>query len=126
MPASTVALNVVANPTPLSSGYTSQTSTAAGNSFVNDGSVMLLCWNQTASAKTLTFYVDRFGAERTLCTATLQANTSENGVALFGPFDQSIFNDHSVTDAAKTGHVMFSHSGSNADILICPISFRRK
>lgn len=127
MPASTVSLTVTSMATPLTNPYSAQVSTAAGNSFANsNGDVMLLVQNQTATARTITWVADKFGAERTIGTSTAVANTVENGITIFGPFDPAIFNNHDTTDATKTGHVMLTHNGSNSDLVFCPIIVRRK
>lgn len=123
MPASTVSLPVVQNSMPNLTAHDSNQSTAAGNSFPNDGNTYLFAQNFSGASKTLTFYVDIFGAERTVGTATVVI--TPNGINVFGPFDPALFNDHSVTDSTKTGHVMVTHNGANSDITLCAFRIPR-
>lgn len=123
MPASTVSLPVVQNSTPVSTAHDSNQSTAAGNSFPNDGNTYLYVQNFSGSSKTLTFYADIFGVERTVATVTVASGAS--GINLFGPFDPVVFNEHGVTDSTKQGHVMLSHNGANSDITFCAFRILR-
>jgi len=126
MPGSTVSLSVLEPANPYTNPMSLTVSTAAGNSFENDGETVLIVQNQNASARTLTFYADINGAERTIGTATLAGVGTDNGYAVFGPFDPSEFNNHNVADATKTGHVMISHSGANSDVVLAPLRLRPK
>lgn len=126
MPAGTITLTVIGpGATPAGPTYDEQQSTAAGNSFDNGDSVLLVVRNTNASARVLTFFADRYGTERTVMTATVPGSATENGTAVLGPFPSDVFNDHSATDSAKQGHVMFSHNGVNADLLLAPIKINR-
>lgn len=126
MPGSTVSLSVLEPANPYTNPMSFTVSTAAGNSFDNDGETVLLVQNQNASARTLTFYADINGAERTIGTVTLAGVGTDNGYTVLGPFDPSEFNNHNVTDSTKTGHVMISHSGANSDVVLAPLRLRPK
>jgi hypothetical protein len=127
MPVGTVSLTVVGpGNTPAGPSYDEQQSTAAGNSFDNGGGdIMLVVRNTHGTARTMTFVVDRYGAEQTVMTKSIPGSGTETGLAVLGPFPPSSFNDHSTTDSAKQGHVMFTHNGSNADLMICPVKVNR-
>lgn len=122
MPAGCTALTVLQPPvTPFAASFDEQQSDAApGNYFVNDGDTQLYLRNANASARTITFYADIYGAERTIGTATLPGSGTENGVLILGPFPTGLFNNHSTTESARTGSAMFSHSGADADVMCCP------
>ena len=126
MPAGTITLTVVGpGATPAGPTYDEQQSTAAGNSFDNSDPVALVVRNTNAASRIVTFFADRYGAERTLMTATIPGSGTENGTAVLGPFPSDVFNDHSATDVTKQGHVMFSHNGINTDLFFCPVRLNR-
>jgi hypothetical protein len=126
MPAGTVTLvNVGPGSSPAGPTYDEQQGTAAGNSFDNTDAILLVCRNTNAAARVVTFFADRYGAERTIMTATIPGSATENGTSVLGPFPSDVFNDHSTTDATKQGHVMFSHNGINTDLFFCPVRVNR-
>lgn len=126
MPAGTVSLTIVGpGGTPAGPTYDEQQGTAAGNSFDNAEPTMLVCRNTNAAARVVTFFADRYGGERTVMTATIPGSGTENGTAVLGPFPSDVFNDHSTTDAAKMGTVMFTHNGINTDLQFCPLRINR-
>ncbi len=122
MPSGTVSLSVVQNQSPFASAHASQSSTAAGMSFANDGDVFLFVQNFSGAARTLTFVADRYNTERTVATAAISSGTTAH---MFGPFHPRTFNDHNGTDAAKNGHVMLTHDGASGDLRICPMQVKR-
>lgn len=126
MPAGTITLTLVGpGSSPSGPTYDEQQGTAAGNSFDNTDTVMLVCRNTNAASRVVTFFADRYGAERTIMTATIPGSATENGTAVLGPFPSDVFNDHSTTDSTKQGHVMFSHNGINTDLFFCPVRVNR-
>ncbi len=126
MPSGTVSLTVVGpGSTPAGPTHDEQQSTAAGNSFENDGSTLLIVRNTNASSRVITFVADRYGAEQTVITSTIPGSGTENGTKVLGPFPPEAFNDHGTTDSAKNGHAMFTHSGSNSDLMLCPTKINR-
>jgi len=126
MPAGTITITVLGpGAGPAGPTYDEQQSTAAGNSFDNNDATVLVCRNTNATARVITFVADRYGAERTIMTATIPGSATENGTAVLGPFPSDVFNDHSTTDSTKQGHVMFTHNGVNADLFLAPVRVNR-
>lgn len=114
----TAALPAPSKPT----GYTwaEQSNTAAGNKIANTGRTMMGVRNSNAAARTVSFYADIFAVEVVILTKSVPGSGTANGLDTWGPFPRGVFNDHSTTSAANNGQLVFSSTGSDADLKLCP------
>ncbi len=115
MPASTVALAIQTFDHPLDGALVTSAAAAAGNNCGPISSKMrLFLWNTGGVSRTVTFYVDKFGAEVTLKVITLTAGQK----LVLGPFDTKDFANHDTTDDAVTGNLMFQ--SNSTDVHMAP------
>lgn len=127
MPAGATALSVVAPAaTPAGASFNEQSSDASGMKFANDGETYLYVRNTTVSAVPLSFFSDKYGAEIEVLEVSIPGSATEHGVKILGPFDPVFFNDHATTEAASTGSVIMTHTGSDADLQVCPFRMPKK
>jgi len=95
---------------------------AGGDSFPNDGNTFLLVWNGDAATHVVT--ATGIAGARTFGTApakavTVDANNATNdGFAIYGPFEPSAFND-------ANGRVPVTYGDVHAKLTVAAVRFQR-